>query len=109
MEESGFLRRVFPGVQISQYGLKLVQRRRYMATSWHQYAWGVVQLTISVGIYYWIYSAFRKEHVKKYGEEETQRVVERDIGGNWIDFLRPIIVIGILASGIKYIMDLVII
>lgn len=73
-------------------------------------ALGVINLIIGCGVYYWIYSGFRKEHVKKYGEEETRRVVERDTGwnGNWIDYLRSIIPFILILCGIQYVANLII-
>ena len=71
----------------------------------------VGEVVIGCGIYYWIYSGFRKEHVKKYGEEETKRVVERDTGwnGNLIDYLRSIICFFLILLGIQYLIDFLII
>jgi len=70
----------------------------------------VLNLIFTCGVYYWVYSGFRKDHVKKYGEAETQRVVERDTGwnGNWMDYLRSIIAFILILFGIQYIVDLII-
>ena len=70
----------------------------------------VLNLIFACGVYYWVCSGFRKDHVKKYGEAETQRVVERDTvwNGNSIDYLRSIIPFILILFGIQYIVDLII-
>ena len=70
----------------------------------------LLNVIFACGVYYWIYSGFRKDHVKKYGEAETQRVVERDTGwnGNWMDYLRSIIPFILILFGIQYIVDWII-